>query len=104
MKYYISSYVSALTDTLIKAFGEAHVQDQKTVTEKIKRLVRHYKTHVYNEKDGTKPKKKGTLFVKKSIQMLNQKLRQMSMTVTKNPKLISIPINGLLNCGKTWSV
>ena len=37
MKYYISSYVSALTDTLIKAFGEAHIHDQKTVTEKIKR-------------------------------------------------------------------
>lgn len=60
-KYCISSYVSALIDTWIKAFGKAHVQDQKTITEKIKRVITQYKTHVYNEKNQTKPKKKGTL-------------------------------------------
>ena len=60
-KYCISSYVSALIDMWIKAFGKAHVQDQKAITEKIKRVITQYKTHVYNEKNQTKPKKKGTL-------------------------------------------
>ena len=38
--------------------------------------------------------------MKKSIQILSQEWRQMFMTVTKNRKPISIPINGLLNCRK----
>ena len=100
MKYCISSYFSTLIHIWIKAFLEAHIQDRKTISEKIKQVVTHYKSHVYNEKNHTKPKKKETLFVKKSIQILNQEWRQMSMTVTKNHKPISTPINGLLNWGK----
>ena len=56
-----------LIDTWTKAFREAHVKDRKNITENVKRVVAHYKTHVYNEKNWTKPKKKGTPFVKKSI-------------------------------------
>lgn len=100
MKHCISSYVNALIDTWTKAFGEAHVTDRKNITEKVKRVIANYKTHVYNEKNWTKPKKKGTPFVKKSIRRLNQEWRQMSITVTKSRKPISIPINDLLNCGK----
>ena len=96
----ISSYVNALIDTWTKAFGDAHVKDQRTITDKVKQVINHYKTHVYNEKNRTKPKKKETVFVKKSIRILNQEWRQMSMKMTKNCKPMSVPINDLLNCGK----
>ena len=43
---------------------------------------------------------KKELFRIKSIRILNQEWRQMSMAVTKTHKPISIPINALLNCGK----
>ena len=47
-----------------------------------------------------KTNKKGTVFVKNSIRILNQEWRQMSMKVTKNCKPMSVPINDLLDCGK----
>ena len=100
MKNCISSCVNALIDTWTKTFGDAHVKDRRTITDKVKQFINHYKTHVYNEKNGTKPKKKGTVFMKKSIRILNQEWRQMSMKVTKNRKPMSVPINDLLNCGK----
>ena len=100
MKNCISSYVNALIDTWTKAFGDAHVMDRRTITDKVKQVINHYKIHVYNEKNCTKPKKKGTVFLKKSIRILNQEWRQMSMKVTENRKPMSVPINDLLNCGK----
>ena len=100
MKNCISSYVNTLIDTWTKAFGDAHVKDRRTITDKVKQVINHYKTHVYNEKNRTKPKKKETVFVKKSIRILIQEWRQMSMKVTKNRKPMSVPINDLLNCGK----
>ena len=76
------------------------VKDRRTITDKVKQVINHYKTHVYNEKNCTKPNKKGTVFVKKSIRILNQEWRQMSMKVTKNCKPMSVPINDLLKSGK----
>ena len=67
MKHCITSYVNALIDIWTKAFGEGHVKDRENITKKVKQVVNHYKTHVYNEKNRTKPKKKGTPFVKKTI-------------------------------------
>ena len=45
MKNCISSYVSALIDTWINVFGEAHAQDRKIITEKLTQVVTHCKTH-----------------------------------------------------------
>ena len=59
MKNCISCYVNALIDTWTKAFRDAHVKDRRTITEKVKQVINHYKTHVYNDKNRTKPKKKG---------------------------------------------
>ena len=89
-----------MKNCITKAFGDAHVKDQRTITCKVKKVINHYKTHVDNEKNHTKPKKKGTVFVKKSIRILNQEWRQMSMKVRKNRKPMSVPISDLLNCGK----
>ena len=58
MKNCISSYVNALIDTWTKAFRDAHVKDRRTITYKVKQVINHYKTHVCNEKNRTKPKKK----------------------------------------------
>ena len=96
----ISSYADALIVTWTKAFGEAHVKKKENIIVKVKQVVNHYNNHVFIEKSQTVPKRIGIPMVKKNIRILNKEWKQMSMTITKNRKHISIPINGLLDCGK----
>ena len=58
MKQCISLYVTALIDIWTKAFGDKHVKDRNSITDKVKQVIMHYKTHVYNERNRKKPKKK----------------------------------------------
>ena len=100
MKHCILSYAAALRTIWVHAFGEEHVMDTHTIKTNLKHVLNHYRTHVYNEKNRTKPKKKGTPFVKKRSRVLHQEWRQMSMSFTKNRQRHSIPINSLFKCGK----
>ena len=56
MKNCISSYVNALIDTWTKAFRDAQVKDQRTITDKVKQVINYYKTYVYNKKNRKKNK------------------------------------------------
>merc|ERR1712228_824118 len=59
----------------------------------------HYNNHVYIEHTRTKPKKKGSPLIKRSIRLLNKEWRQKFMTITVSNKKVKIPIDSLFDIG-----
>ena len=79
------------------AFGEGFTIQYQAVRDKVMALVTNYYNKVFTEHHRTKPKKKGTVFVPKSMRYLNKAWRKSSMVVMKNQRKISTPIDSLLD-------
>ena len=81
------------------AFGEGFTIQYQSVRDKVMALLTNYYNKVFTEHHRTKPKKKGTVFVSKSMRYLNKAWRKSSMVVMKNRRKISTPIDSLLDIG-----
>ena len=95
----ITAYTYALIELWQKAFGKGHTITHISVIKKIKAVLNHYNNHVYIEHTRTKPKKKGSPLIKRSIRLLNKEWRQKFMTITVSNKKVKIPIDSLFDIG-----
>ena len=89
----VSIYSYALIRQQTMTFGEGFTIQYQAVRDKVMALVTNYYNKVNTEHHCTKPKKKDTVFVPKSMRYLNKAWRKSSMVVMKNRRKISTPID-----------